>query len=306
VGPGTYEEAITLKDGVLVMSTEGAEATTISWPAGSVVTSLVLGDLTLLRGFTVDGGSSASSGLDCSGSYVRIEDCVFTGAGNGASFRLGGAPAVSGCEFRDNQTGGVAVSESSAPVLSGNVFDGNSYGVYTSGDPGPVIGGTLASANDFLSSGFSHVLNFGTAETRAALNYWGDVCVDPAWFYGPVDYVPWTDSEHVGTYTECPDGVSDGEHPEKAFASYNYPNPFNPATAISYQVPAPGGRVRLSIYDLSGRKVRTLVDEHRAAGRHAAVWQGRDDRGRELGSGVYFYRLEIGADVFQRKMVMLK
>ncbi len=306
VSPGTYGEALTLKDGVIVVSTDGAAATTVGWPSGSVVTASGLSDFSLFRGFTVDGGGAASNCIDCWGSYVRIEDCVFTGAQNGASFRFGGAPEVTGNEFRNSQNG-VSVADSSAPVLSGNVFDGNLFsGLYTMGDPGPIVGGSLAKANDFLSNGFYQLFNLGTAETRAELNYWGDVCVDPAWFFGPADYLPWTDADHSGSYTECPDGVPDGDHPERAFASYNYPNPFNPATAISYAVPAPGGRVGLSIYDLSGRKVRTLVDEEQGPGRRVAIWNGRDDRDAELGSGVYFYRLEVGGEVFQRKMVMLK
>jgi len=60
------------------------------------------------------------------------------------------------------------------------------------------------------------------------------------------------------------------------------------------------------IYDLTGRKVRTLVEEAHGPGEYTAVWRGRDDRGLPVSSGVYFYRIEIGDYTVDRKMVMLK
>jgi len=118
--------------------------------------------------------------------------------------------------------------------------------------------------------------------------------------------VPWTDAEHAGVYTECPDSIPDDGLHDWAYAEHNTPNPFNPLTTVNYGVPDPGGRVRLAIYDLAGRRVRLLLDEEKAPGDYAAIWRGRDDAGRELGSGVYFYRLEIGEFMVERKMVMLK
>ena len=198
----------------------------------------------------------------------------------------------------------MACSDTSEPRLIGNTFDGNTRGVRNFGEPGPVIGGSLAAANDFANN-TRHVSNVSElgAVVRAEYNYWGDDCVDPAWFYGDVDYTPWTDEAHTGVYTECLSGV-EGEWGVEA--SYNYPNPFNPTTAISYTVPAPGAEVRLTIYDLAGREVRTLVAGAEQGGEHVAVWHGRDDAGRVVGSGVYFYRLVVGDKSIERKMVMLK
>ncbi len=305
VGPGTYNESITLKDGVFVMSTDGAATTTIAWPGGNVVTGGGLSDLSLLEGFTIDGGGIASNGIAAWGTYVRISDCVVQNAQSGVSCQFGGAPLLFGNTFTGNQNG-VSVADSARPFLSGNTFSGNTFcGLYNAGDPGPTIGRTLEDANDFLEIGLYHVFNLSTAEVDADYNYWGDICVDDAWFYGAVDYLPWTDADHTGIYTECSNSVpEDGQ--DKPFVSYNYPNPFNPSTAIKYSVPSSGGRVRLTIYDLAGRKVRTLVDTQQAPGGHVTVWYGRDDQGRDLGSGVYFYRLTIGDYQVQRKMVMLK
>ena len=85
----------------------------------------------------------------------------------------------------------------------------------------------------------------------------------------------------------------------------NRPNPFNPSTTIHFVVPS-RERVSLVVYDAGGRKVRTLVDEDGVAGTRDSVWDGRDDRGVEQSSGVYFYRLQVGKHVESRKMVLLK
>lgn len=85
----------------------------------------------------------------------------------------------------------------------------------------------------------------------------------------------------------------------------NYPNPFNPETAIKYQL-AKSGHVRLSIYTSLGQEVRRLVDGNQPAAYHLFVWDGRDDAGNSLPSGVYFYRLESGSFTAMKKMIMMK
>jgi len=93
----------------------------------------------------------------------------------------------------------------------------------------------------------------------------------------------------------------------EGFALYqNTPNPFNPQTTIRYDVPAGAGRVTLRIYDVSGRLVRELVDEPREADRYAVSWDGRDDRGQAVASGVYLYRLTSGTFVETRKLVLIR
>ncbi len=86
----------------------------------------------------------------------------------------------------------------------------------------------------------------------------------------------------------------------------NIPNPFNPITTIRYEIPAGGADVDMSIYDVTGRHVRTLLDENRPAGVFSVQWNGEDDRGQRVASGVYFYRMRAGAFVETRKMVLLK
>lgn len=83
------------------------------------------------------------------------------------------------------------------------------------------------------------------------------------------------------------------------------PNPFNPSTTIHYGV-AESGPVELAIYDLAGRRVKSLVSGPIAAGDHEASWDGRDEAGSRVASGVYLCRLETGSFVETRRMILLK
>jgi hypothetical protein len=93
--------------------------------------------------------------------------------------------------------------------------------------------------------------------------------------------------------------------PLQSALKQNYPNPFNPVTTIEYVV-ARGGPVRLVIYDVEGRVVRVLVDGVRRAEPHAVRWNGMDDEGRPVASGVYFYQLSAPDVTVSRRMVLLR
>jgi hypothetical protein len=89
--------------------------------------------------------------------------------------------------------------------------------------------------------------------------------------------------------------------------SQNYPNPFNPTTTIRYLVPdGVAQRVRLVVYDVSGARVRTLVDRDQSGGSYTVEWDGRNDKGQAVGSGMYFYRLVERNYTKTRKMLLLK
>jgi len=85
----------------------------------------------------------------------------------------------------------------------------------------------------------------------------------------------------------------------------NYPNPFNSGTIINYQLPA-AGEVAITIYNLLGQKVRTLVSGRKPAGAHRVKWDGRDDLGREVASGVYVCRLKAGVFEKSSKMLLIR
>jgi FlgD Ig-like domain len=85
----------------------------------------------------------------------------------------------------------------------------------------------------------------------------------------------------------------------------NYPNPFNPTTTLAFSL-AKGTDVELKIYDVRGALVKTLVHEHRAAGNHRVPWDGSNQQGNRVATGVYFYKLVAGSFVDTKKMTLLK
>ena len=98
--------------------------------------------------------------------------------------------------------------------------------------------------------------------------------------------------------------------PLVAQLAQNYPNPFNSETVIEYQLPQ-SGEIQLMIYDVTGQRVARLASGPRQAGTYALRWDGRDDAGRQMASGVYLYRLEAAAMtgdriVQTRKLLLLR
>lgn len=87
--------------------------------------------------------------------------------------------------------------------------------------------------------------------------------------------------------------------------SQNMPNPFNPVTAIRFTVPE-DSYVNLTVYDVAGRRVKTLVDGNRKADFYRVMWDGTNNNGSSVATGVYFYRLKAGKNVMAKKMVLLR
>ncbi|MEJ2720973.1 MAG: FlgD immunoglobulin-like domain containing protein, partial [bacterium] len=125
-------------------------------------------------------------------------------------------------------------------------------------------------------------------------------------FNGP----PGTNQEVVlDQFTFVPEdgatGIEDVTVPAAAHLSAAKPNPFNPSTTITYMIEK-GGYAEIVVYDVLGRPVRTLVRGLVPAGVHDVVWNGRDDSGGPVASGVYLYRLRASGIVETKKMVLLK
>jgi len=93
--------------------------------------------------------------------------------------------------------------------------------------------------------------------------------------------------------------------PQTFSLQQNFPNPFNPVTTIQYRVPG-RTQVELAIYDLTGKKLKTLVNTTQESGIKTITWDGKDNRGQTVAAGVYVYRLQAGDYVETKKMVLLK
>lgn len=96
-----------------------------------------------------------------------------------------------------------------------------------------------------------------------------------------------------------------GEQPTNFSLSQNYPNPFNPETTIEYQLPR-AGQVKVVIYNVAGKLVRTLIDAQHAAGKFQTHWDGKDELGNQVASGVYLYQLQAGNFQAAQRMILMR
>jgi hypothetical protein len=110
------------------------------------------------------------------------------------------------------------------------------------------------------------------------------------------DYYSW-----VGVEEE----TGEEKLPAEFSLSNNYPNPFNPETRIGYFIPK-ACQVKLEVFNILGQRVRMLVDENQTAGKREITWDGKDENGNEVASGVYFYRLQAGDFTQTKKMVLIR
>jgi hypothetical protein len=131
-------------------------------------------------------------------------------------------------------------------------------------------------------------------------------------FFGTSQTVHFSSDSLLGTVLQpfvwnvTPLGVKNEKELPKEFAlAQNYPNPFNPLTTIKYAVPKESF-VEISIYDILGQKVRTLVAETQTAGFKSVMWNGISENGNSVGSGMYIYRMIAGDFVATRKLVIVK
>ncbi|MFH1701113.1 MAG: T9SS type A sorting domain-containing protein [Candidatus Zixiibacteriota bacterium] len=150
---------------------------------------------------------------------------------------------------------------------------------------------------------------FGNGDIVASQNFWNCldlICIDSILKYDSLFY---SGTIFVEPFlTQSPISVEDlvvNNLPNKIILSQNYPNPFNASTIIEFTLPR-AGHVELSIYDILGRRIASLIDKHLPAGSHQAHWNGQDDSGKDCPSGIYFYGLKLNHQTEIKKLVLLK
>lgn len=188
-------------------------------------------------------------------------------------------------------------------------------------------GGTVRQATDILpatafnlDNSFNPIPAPGSELATAGTSYSAGRLAGDAWFT-PVSYrgafdpaLPMSQQWTAGWTSFDPQGINYLTNVEENMVSVvpvqfaldqNYPNPFNPSTAISYQLSAVSN-VTLRVYDALGRQVKTLVTGIRPAGTHVVKWDGKNERGEAVSSGVYLYQLTAGSSVVTKKMMLTK
>ena len=152
--------------------------------------------------------------------------------------------------------------------------------------------------NDYHLQASSPLINAGDPNMTEADNS----TINMGRYGGTTEY---TSVSSGGTSSSKPTVLKTEDTPLVFSLSQNAPNPFNPETIISYALPQ-SEQVKLVIYNVLGQEIRTLVNAFQPAGRYRVLWNSKDDFGRSISSGVYFYQITAGEFLDTRKMLILK
>jgi predicted outer membrane repeat protein len=364
VRPGTYNEPVTLKNGVEVRgaSDDPRNVLLVGSTAGPAVRAVGVNSTAVLASVTIRGGEFAvGAGLLVDNANPRIRSVRFeqnhASQRGGAAAVLGGNPVFDGCLFLENSSagdGGAIAVLGGGPRVTRSLFVRNSANqrgaaIFAAGGATTVencvfdrnsslgnTGGAVHTAGGFVDVQRSIVSNgLDGAPLRAeggggsgGISFRCGALFDhPEWFDvsdGGIDtaavflqdpmfcqplalnYAIDTLSPLAATPTACSGLIGLAGPPcadvtatpplatgARARLLPAVPNPFNPATELRFELPA-GGRAALALFDARGRRVRTLLDESLLpAGSFAIPWDGRDERGGSVASGVYFARLRV-------------
>jgi hypothetical protein len=222
---------------------------------------------------------------------------------------------VTGGNLIKNCDLGLRVNDTSSALVRNTTFDDcNLYAVDAGWQSEPDLGdvtGWGPGMNTFTGncgSRYKHVnapfRDPAVGPVMAEMNWWGSDPPDSSCFSsGTVDYNPWLHSDpNDAGIEEIVEHTLDEIPPR---IEQNYPNPFRDETKIRYSVPMPGTRVVIRVFDVKGRLVRWLVDRSHDMGTHRIRWDGMDDNGRRVASGIYFCRIKIGDAFTETKKMIL-
>ncbi|MCA1803002.1 MAG: right-handed parallel beta-helix repeat-containing protein, partial [Rhodothermaceae bacterium] len=243
------------------------------------------------------------------GGYVEIDGFDFENVAAGVQVGFSDTLIIRNTTFSELQTG-LNATGTEQVTIEDNTFSGNAVGVILQGDHAPGV----FENNGFFANSVGLDADNLSPDADARNNWWGSVSgpsggeEDPETetiadgsgdaIVGSVRFDPW-----LGQTTNLShDGMGpDGEGLPVAFElGQNYPNPFNPSTLIAYSVPETA-HIRISVYDLIGRKIAVLVDQVREPGRYQVGFDAS-----ALSSGVYLYHIDAGSHAITRKMTLVK
>ena len=288
-----------------------------------------------VRNCRIQGNTSAFSGAGVAirgASHPMFENCVIagnlaTGTGGAIQAESGAEATFVGCTVTGNRAGttggGAHVVGAASATFDRTILWGNSAGTMGSeawtADAGSrvqlscsavALGGLGGSgsevygvANQFANPRFCAPVAASRAPTRGG--GYRLAATSPALSSSCGARIGALDAGCAATVTAVEEELSPDTAPRAATLRQNVPNPFNPATRISFALPR-AGAVSLRVYDVSGRLVATLVDGSLRSGEHRVTWRGEDENGSPVSSGIYFYRLRTADGVETRSMVLLK
>jgi len=221
------------------------------------------------------------SGTEGDGSVFELNANVPTGGAEGTSFEPAGT-------VTHTETNGADEGYSLEVVVHTDLFG------YSDGD-------TVMLSVCIWDLDYASVDAFDQHGSDYAPNWWGTQWVDPTFEkYYMYRGVVLSDQTSVGI-----EDIGPAELPTTFSLAQNYPNPFNPSTTIEYTLPI-ATHIKIEIFDVLGKKVANLVDLDQKAGLHSIIWNGRDEHGNSVGSGVYFYKVSTPEYAQIMKMILIK
>ena len=292
---------------------------------------LMIEDQGIVNSTIIDGNNDTTVVTLNSGETFTTELVGFT-VMNGDAFMGGGifigsgaSPVIRNNVITENHAGscgglgaGMAIADSSNPLIISNVFESNvadgicdcicyfGGGIWIDSTSNPVIGGSQGLGNIFDDNYADYgeeLFREGSGKVINAQFNRFNVC-PPTSFHMvyPEDAFDLANCSVISLSVE--DSAED-VLPDHFDLYQNYPNPFNPITTLRYVV-AERAEVTLTIHDILGRQVRTLVQSVEEPGFKSVMWDGTNDLGKQVSAGVYLYRIQAGEFVQTRKMILLR
>jgi len=278
---------------------------------------------------TITGGNEMSGGIaiwnDSNGEIINnvIENCGY----GILCYQQNANPYIKNNTIRNNTIHpdtlnwgfAIACNGNNAPVIAGNIIEGNYYGVAIINGAQPNVG-DLSNAdttddgkNRFLGNGIGNnkyeLFNNNSLPISAENNWWNTNHPDsiearivhqvdnPA--YGLVDFNPYIQND--------PTSINASEEfTPKEFELYNaYPNPFNPHTQISFRLGIESD-VSIEIFNILGEHIRTILNKNLTTGFHKYSWDGINSQGQNVTSGIYIYSIRVGNQIFSNKIILMR
>jgi hypothetical protein len=237
--------------------------------------------------------------IDVTAPLTPVEAGTYAFPGPAWDVAVGGSYAYLACRSSpaDTSLRVIDISDPSTPVEIGS---------YSTGVNATNVSFYEDHVHLTLTNGELHVVDVTDPTTPTAVGIYAGGTMGRAAAVPPYIYA--ASSRHSGyeilEFDSTASGI--GDVPMRSLALYqNYPNPFNPVTTLSFVLDRPSA-VTLTIYDVTGRRIATVIDEPMSEGPHDVLWESTDIGGHTLSSGVYFYRLKAGNRTMTKKMVLLK
>lgn len=280
---------------------------------------LINHDGTIAPGFPISYGTTLSSTPALADMNNDGDLEILFGSGNGilhvvdyTGAELTGFPQTLGGAFTASPVVGDITGDAQPDIIIGS-SNGATYGLDRNGNALPYfpLPSTGSSRPISATAAIGYLDNDGDMEIVIPIKaLWFNLVVIDYKSQASLSYLQWPtfahDSFRSGNYeTTLISTYEDVDLPATFDLAQNYPNPFNATTSISFSL-VRDGQASLSIYDLLGRRIKVLSSDRMTAGQHSFIWDGTDQLGLAVTSGVYFYRLDTTEGVLTRKMVLLK